>query len=159
MINNDDSRKSLTDSKAGSLHDSWGKLCLSELSAKEVNTPKSEGLKRDNGKNQAGLLVDFSRALLAVTEVGTFGTNKYSRGNWLFVDNAQERYTDAMYRHLLSESIDSVDSESGLLHAAHAAWNALARLELMLRDKTEKPVATEDELGKMHDRIKGAYNK
>lgn len=26
-----------------------------------------------------------------------------------------------------------LDSESGLEHAAHAAWNALARLDLMIR--------------------------
>jgi hypothetical protein len=30
-----------------------------------------------------------------------------------------------------------VDNESDILHAAHAAWNALARLELMLREHAE----------------------
>jgi hypothetical protein len=28
-----------------------------------------------------------------------------------------------------------VDPDSGLLHAAHTAWGALARLELILREK------------------------
>jgi hypothetical protein len=27
-----------------------------------------------------------------------------------------------------------VDLESGLLHAAHAAWNSLARLELLIKE-------------------------
>jgi hypothetical protein len=41
-----------------------------------------------------------------------------------------------MYRHLLAEAAGQhCDAESGLVHAAHAAWCALARLELMLRDE------------------------
>ena len=52
------------------------------------------------------------------------------------VPNGCERYTDAMYRHLLAEAAgQKCDAESGLAHAAHAAWCALARLELMLRDE------------------------
>lgn len=40
-----------------------------------------------------------------------------------------------MYRHLLAEAQgEAMDSDTGLRHAAHAAWNALARLDLMLRD-------------------------
>ena len=52
------------------------------------------------------------------------------------VPHGCERYTDAMYRHLLAEAAgQQCDAESGLAHAAHAAWCALARLELMLRDE------------------------
>jgi hypothetical protein len=37
---------------------------------------------------------------------------------------------------LLAEAAgQQCDAESGLAHAAHAAWCALARLELMLRDE------------------------
>ena len=51
------------------------------------------------------------------------------------VPDGVNRYTDALARHLLAEAIgEKVDPESGLYHAAHAAWNALARLDLMLRD-------------------------
>ena len=93
------------------------------------------GAKLDAGKNKAGVLADFSRALLAVSEVGTFGADKYSRGGWQSVPNGVERYTDAAWRHLLKESQESIDDDSGLDHAAHMAWNALARLELILRSK------------------------
>ena len=48
---------------------------------------------------------------------------------------AKLEYTDALYRHLLAESPD--DPDTGLLHAAHAAWNALARLELLLKEEGE----------------------
>lgn len=96
--------------------------------------PSDPGAKLDAGKVMAGVLADFPRALKEVAAVGTFGAKKYSRGGWQSVPNGVERYTDAFWRHLLEEGIDPVDTDSGLLHAAHVAWNALARLELMIRE-------------------------
>lgn len=95
--------------------------------------PHSPGSKDDAGKTKAGILADFGLALMAVSEVGTFGANKYTRGGWQSVPNGVERYSDAAWRHLLKENQEPLDDESGLRHAAHMAWNALARLELMLR--------------------------
>ena len=99
--------------------------------------PGDPGAKLDAGKVLAGVLGDFPRALLMVANVGTFGANKYSRGGWQSVPDGEQRYTDAMWRHLLAEKINPIDSDSGLPHAAQTAWNALARLELALRN-TEK---------------------
>ena len=93
------------------------------------------GAKLDAGKPAAGVIGDFGLALLSVAEVGTHGIVKYSRGGWQHVDNGTERYTDAMWRHLLKERGEPLDKDTGLKHAAHLAWNALARLELMLRDE------------------------
>lgn len=95
------------------------------------------GAKLDAGKNRLGLVIGgFSRALQAVGEVGTFGAEKYTPNGWVLVPNGQERYTDALYRHLMTEAEgESVDGQTGLTHAAHAAWNALARLDLMLREQ------------------------
>ena len=93
-----------------------------------------EGVKYDQGKPRCSLVLgDFARALLAVSEVGTFGANKYTDHGWVTVENGFERYSDALVRHLLQGSYEPYDRESGLSHAAHAAWNALARLELILR--------------------------
>lgn len=93
------------------------------------------GAKLDRGKNRLGLVVGgFSRALQAVGEVGTYGANKYTDNGWIEVPDGVNRYTDAMYRHLMKEaSGEQRDEDTELLHAAHAAWNALARLDLMLR--------------------------
>lgn len=93
--------------------------------------PGAPGAKLDAGKPDASLLLDFGKALMAVAEVGTFGARKYSRGGWQHVENGQERYTAALLRHLMQG--EGEDPDSGLLHDAHAAWNALARLELRLR--------------------------
>lgn len=93
------------------------------------------GAKLDAGKLKAGLVFgDFAKALKAVCEVGTFGANKYSDSGWLSVDNAARRYEDAKVRHMLERmSGVELDSDSGLPHLAHEAWNALAILELALR--------------------------
>ncbi len=103
------------------------------LKTKELDQ-HAPGAKLDQGKIQAGILLQFGRALEAVAEVCTYGAGKYSRGGWQHVENGTERYTDAMMRHLLAEGRSAEDEESGLAHAAHAAWNALARLEFMLKE-------------------------
>lgn len=96
------------------------------------------GAKFDSGKLLAGILQQWPRALTAVLDVATFGANKYTRGGWQYVENGVERYTDAMFRHLLKEPLESVDIDSGLAHDAHVAWNALSRLELRLRGEVKK---------------------
>ena len=103
-----------------------------EKMEKNLNVP---GAKDDGEKTLAGLLLDFSRALEEVAEVGTFGARKYTRGGWQSVENAEQRYTDAFMRHVLKLQTEKVDPETGFMHWAHAAWNALAVLELYLREE------------------------
>lgn len=100
----------------------------------DVHTP---GAKLDAGKVRPALIfTDMSRALLAVSEIGTDGAAKYSDGGWLQVEDGFARYSNAMDRHRLKETIEGDrDPDSGSLHAAHLAWNALARLELLLREE------------------------
>lgn len=106
---------------------------VSKLGA--VNSTGSIGMKYDGDKQLANILFqDFPRALEAVVAVATFGANKYQRNSWTTVPNAMERYSDAMVRHQLAMGRgEAYDHESRLLHYAHFAWNALATLELLLR--------------------------
>lgn len=101
---------------------------------RDAHTP---GAKLDAGKIRAGLVLGaFPHALRKVCEVGTYGANKYTDNGWLSVPNGHARYTDAMLRHYLSEvGGERCDKDTGIEHAAHLAWNALARLELMLREE------------------------
>ena len=89
-----------------------------------------KGVKLDIGKIRLGLVLSgFSTALKEVGKVGTFGANKYTDNGWQEVENAKERYTDALLRHLFAHfEGEPIDKESGLLHLAHCAWNALAIL-------------------------------
>lgn len=82
-----------------------------------------KGIKLDKGKNRLGLVFSgFTKALEEVGKVGTFGAEKYTDNGWQFVENGQERYTDALLRHLFVTFRDDLyDNESGLLHLSHVA--------------------------------------
>lgn len=93
--------------------------------------------KYDGGKSPVvqGCFHYFPRALKAIADVSAYGSAKYNvsleEKNWAGL--AVPRLTDADGRHLLDEAIDGpYDPESELLHAAHHAWEAVARLEPML---------------------------
>ena len=93
-----------------------------------------DGSKYDNGKPRVGeMLQDFAEPLLEVTKAWEYGANKYEERNWRKVDNGETRYTNALLRHLIEEETNPCDEESRLLHAAHVAWNALARLYFILQ--------------------------
>lgn len=106
-----------------------------------------KGAKLDAGKNRLGLVIfGFARALQEVGKVGTYGANKYTDDGWILVPDGERRYTDAMLRHLLCEAAgENRDPDTELLHAAHTAWNALARLDLKLRINIELNQPKEDE--------------
>lgn len=100
-------------------------------------------IKYDGGKPCAfrGVVQYFPRATLAVASISTFGAQKYAWKGWEGVEDGINRYSDAMVRHLLKEGMgEEFDPDSGLLHAAHTAWGALARLELILREKGDDEV-------------------
>ena len=105
----------------------------SDPTGRPANTP---GAKLDAGKPPLfrGVLDSFPRALMAVADVSAAGAKKYTWKGWETVPDGVNRYSDALARHLAKEAIEGrFDADTGLLHAAHAAWNALARLELALR--------------------------
>lgn len=101
---------------------------------KQLTNLHTPGVKDDSGKSRTGLMFsNFANALLAVSEVSTYGANKYTPNGWLTVPDGRDRYTDALFRHLLAGFSQKNDPESNLDHLAHAAWNALAILELTIR--------------------------
>jgi hypothetical protein len=108
--------------------------------------PGEPGAKLDAGKSPVfrGALSYFPRALMAVAEVSQYGANKYSWKGWESVPDGFNRYSDAMVRHLAKEEVEGPydleilnDSKfpARILHAQQVAWNALARLELLLKEK------------------------
>lgn len=96
------------------------------------------GAKLDAGKVCAfrGAIDYFPRAIEQIAAVSTFGASKYAWKGWETVPEGFERYSDALVRHLIAEGKgEAIDCDSGLFHAGHAGWNALARLELLLRSQ------------------------
>lgn len=94
------------------------------------------GAKVDAGKVRPSLVLGgFARALWAVSEIGTFGATKYTDNGWMEVPNGQARYDDAQMRHWLKEKMgEPCDADTQKTHLAHEAWNALAKLDLHLRN-------------------------
>ena len=110
-----------------------------------TNTDKpvleTEGVKYDSDKTQYSLVPPY--ALEAVAKNLTAGLKKYPhRNNWQLVDNAEERYLDALYRHLEEHrkgniyDTDNVDPTT--THLSAVAVNAMFLLELMLNPTLEK---------------------
>lgn len=89
---------------------------------------------REAGKPRVDLL-QFG-ALLEVAKVAAFGAKKYGERNW--EKHANEWSWGALaasaLRHLFAWLLhENNDQESGLSHLAHAAWNVLTLLELVIR--------------------------
>lgn len=89
-------------------------------------------LKFDGDKVRHELLMSgCPKALDGIAKVLTFGATKYEAHSWKTLDNAKERYTGALYRHLNAvEQGEELDPESGLSHMYHVACNALFLIEL-----------------------------
>lgn len=108
------------------------------------------GAKLDAGKApvMTGFLHYFPNAVAAIALVSQAGINKgYAAGSWMTVANGVDRYGDAMVRHILHEEgceYDTGPGGTGVLHAAQVAWNALARLELLLIEGTPLYAPTEE---------------
>lgn len=83
-----------------------------------------KGLKYDGGKLRWSLLP--FKAVREIVKVLTYGEKKYKAHNWKYVNNAVERYQDALFRHLDAYmSGEYNDKETGLSHLAHAATNII----------------------------------
>lgn len=110
---------------------------------KEFTTDAAEkigsgAIKYDGGKTAVyqGIIDYFPRALEAVAQISQFGASKYAWKGWENVENGYNRYSDAMHRHELAKCKgELVAEDSKLLHDAHFAWGALARLEIFLREQ------------------------
>ena len=94
------------------------------------------GLKFDADKPRMELLIQgMPRALEAVGAVLTYGAQKYEAHGWKHVEDNQNRYWAAKTRHELARAKgEQRDPETGLLHLAHEATNALFLLELALME-------------------------
>lgn len=108
--------------------------CVGHAGAQVTTTTSARGagLKFDGDKPRWTLMMQgLAFALSQVVAVLTFGAAKYQAHSWRKVENGQERYRDALYRHLAAyETGELVDPESGLPHMAHVATNAMFLMEL-----------------------------
>jgi Domain of unknown function (DUF5664) len=90
----------------------------------------------------ADIIIEFREAIVEVGKVWVFGKQKYSEernpaytlSNWKVWDKGEQEFRNAAIRHILASVDDAYDSESGLLHLAHAAFCVLALLIHFIRN-------------------------
>ena len=79
------------------------------------------------------------RELEEIAKVYTAGAKKYGTHNWENLPDGYERYKGAMLRHLCEvEKGNAVDDDTGCLHCAQVAWNAIAMLHFKLIEYQKK---------------------
>lgn len=89
------------------------------------------GERKDEGKSRVDLLPPD--ALIALGEVYAFGCEKYAERNWER-GMPWSKVLGPMLRHTYKFMMGyDIDKESGLYHAQHIAWNAVALLTYVLR--------------------------
>ncbi len=89
----------------------------------------------NKGKPLFSFILDFPKALLAFCRVMEIGAIKYERNNWKEGGKPDEEYFDAAMRHMVDlKNGEQFAKDTGCHHAAHAAWNLFALLELNVDD-------------------------
>lgn len=109
------------------------------------------GIKYDKNKLRlAEMFIDFCIPMEELCKVWEFGANKYKKSNWKKLEDPINRYTNALLRHLIAEEKETYDTESTYLHAAHIAFNALARLYFIKKQEMSKNVKSVDTKTEWH---------
>ena len=89
----------------------------------------------EKGQKQCQIGALDAKALQVVGSVAGFGSEKYSRYNFMKGYNWSLSY-DAMQRHLMAFwSGEDNDPESGLAHLGHACWHCLCLLTFSIRGR------------------------
>lgn len=103
------------------------------------------GKKFDGGKLRYDLIPP--EVLEALATILTFGAQKYGENNWQELEDFEDRYTAALFRHIQDRRMgERIDPESGCLHWAHALCNTAFLLWGDIQDCKEA-----DRLNKLND--------
>ena len=71
-----------------------------------------------------------------IVKVYTAGAKKYAPNNWMHLENGYERYKAALFRHICEfERGNWLDADTGCIHLAQVAWNAIAMLHIEMEKR------------------------
>lgn len=100
---------------------------------------ETESKKNDRIDNKVMMELLPWPELEEIAKVYTAGAKKYGAHNWENLPDGYERYKGAMLRHLTEvEKGNEVDADTGCLHSAQVAWNAIAMLHFKLKELHNK---------------------
>ena len=116
--------------------DSWDSLRESLLNSIHIDWDLTDGIKHDQDKVRMHMLP--WDAIYSVAEIMEHGAKKYTEDNWKTIKDPR-RYESAMLRHYVDvQKGEDIDPDSGLLHWAHIACNALFRLHFAIEENNRK---------------------
>ena len=116
---------------------------LGEAIGQIPKTEKALAEKTAKAPIAGGVVNRFPRSMHMLAIVSQTGAKKHGvdTGDMTYLDipGAYATYTDAMVRHVVDEELEGPvnHKDGGLLHPAQVAWNALARLEVFLKNAEE----------------------
>lgn len=114
------------------------KISRVRLAKKDKSCPSNDSKKNDiqDDKLRWDLLPMVE--IEDIVRVYHAGAKKYGENRWQGLENGYQRYKAALLRHLLeAEKGNMVDEDTGCLHLAQVAWNAIAMLYLSKRNCTK----------------------
>lgn len=101
----------------------------------------NEGKKNDVKDNKVRMDLLPWPELEEIGKVFTAGAKKYGPNNWQNLENGYERYKGAMLRHLTEvEKGNEVDEDTGCLHIAQVATNAIFMLHFKMEEHKRKMI-------------------
>lgn len=114
----------------------------------------TEGVKKDLNKlpYYTVLFKQFPNAIAEVIRCSKAGNNKYHETdkdwqNFSRVENAETRYKNAMLRHMMEEGeVEDMIQYGGMSHEGAVVWNALADLEVNLRNRDKQSLLSVEEV-------------
>lgn len=116
-----------------------------------------EGKKYDSTKPRMYLLPP--KALVEVSNVLTFGAEKYDEDNWRKLDNLQNRYSGGALRHIFAHlDGETLDEDSGHSHLAHAICCLLFKLEIELEQNSSKEEGLRKPISEQYQESDFAFN-
>lgn len=95
----------------------------------------NESIKNDRTDNKVRMELLPWPELEEIARVYTAGAKKYGANRWQHLDDGYERYKGALLRHLTEvEKGNAIDLDTGCLHIAQVACNALFMLHFKLEE-------------------------
>lgn len=99
----------------------------------QESKPVTDSIKNDRKDHKVRMELLPWNELEEIAKVYTAGANKYGPNKWQNLPDGYQRYKGAMLRHLTEvEKGNDVDPDTGCLHAAQVAWNAIAMLHFKM---------------------------
>lgn len=105
------------------------KADMNKARDKKTVKPETESVKNDFKDDKLRWDLLPMEEIEDIVRVYHAGAKKYGPNRWQDLDNGFERYRAAMARHLMEYlKGERVDADTGCLHLAQVAWNAITML-------------------------------